>query len=102
MGSEMCIRDSLYAIDLEPENATAYTNRGYFFWDQNQPKDAILDLNEAISINPELAIAYINRALVHCSMGNEAECEADIEKAGELGRDREELRNSIEELIADP
>ncbi len=88
-------QDYRNAIDLEPENATAYTNRGYFFWDQNQPKDAILDLNQAISINSKLALAYINRALVHCSMGNESECEADIEKAGELGRNKEELRNSI-------
>jgi hypothetical protein len=41
----------------------------------------------------------VNRALINCSLGNETECDADIQRASELGFDADELRQSIADMI---
>jgi len=49
------------AIDLSPEFALAYNNRGTVLFRQQDLSGSIRDLDKAIEFDPKLAIAYNNR-----------------------------------------
>jgi tetratricopeptide (TPR) repeat protein len=55
------IKDYTEAIRLDPENVSAYTNRGFSWANKNEHDKAIEDYNEAIRLDPEYAKAYYYR-----------------------------------------
>ncbi|MDE0014529.1 MAG: tetratricopeptide repeat protein, partial [Candidatus Poribacteria bacterium] len=57
-------------IRLNPENITAYLNRGYVYWRQYYYHEAIADYDEAIRLDPENIIAYNNRGGVYRDIGD--------------------------------
>ena len=60
------IKIQLYtkAIELNPNYAVAYNNRGYAQLSQKNLGYALRDLNQAIALNPNYALAYNNRGKV--------------------------------------
>ena len=54
-----------YAIELNPNNVTAYNNRGVAYGKKGKVDRAIEDLNTAIKLNPDYAKAYNNRGVVY-------------------------------------
>ena len=56
-------------------------------------------LDEAIRLGPKLALAYANRAVASNFLGNEAAARQDIDRAVELGFDRDLLEAAIAEII---
>ena len=60
------IKIQLYtkAIELNPNYAVAYNNRGYAQLTQKNLGYALRDLNQAIALNPNYALAYNNRGKV--------------------------------------
>ena len=57
------------AIELSPQFAEAYYNRGNAYNVNGQSDAAINDYSEAIRINPQFAFAYNNRGLAYCNKG---------------------------------
>ena len=57
------------AIDLNPEYAAAYNNRGAVYSNQGEVDKAIQDYNTAIDLNPEDASVYYNRGAVYADKG---------------------------------
>lgn len=72
------------AIEIFPENARAYTNRGIVYEKLKKYAEAIEDYARAIQLNPECKKAYLSRARVYSVIGEEVLAEADRKKAEEL------------------
>ena len=53
------------AIELNPDNADAYYDRGLTYYQQGGFIQAIPDYNKAIQIKPDYAGAFYNRALTY-------------------------------------
>ena len=64
------IIDYSKAIEINPQYANAYVNRGKYFYSSTQgnvlndlgrTEDSILDYSKAIDINPHFSVAFYNR-----------------------------------------
>ncbi len=71
-------------VQLNPEDATAYNNRGNVYADLKDYQKAISDYNEAIRLNPEYADAYYNRGVAYNLQGNSRSALESFRKAAEL------------------
>ena len=69
------------AIQLNPNNADAYFNRGLLRYEQKNYKSAEADYTQAIRINPQDALAYTNRGLIRYEQKNYKSAEADYTQA---------------------
>lgn len=72
------------AIELNPEYAMAYNNRGYSYNKLGEEEKAIEDYSKAIEINPEYALAYSNRGISYSNKGEEEKAMEDYNNAIEL------------------
>ena len=73
------------AIELNPDYAGAYYNRGSAYSRMQNYTAEIADYTKAIELNPNYADAYNNRGLCYQAMGNNARAQADFTKAKQLG-----------------
>lgn len=69
VASDRAILDFTKAIDINPEYAEAYYNRGTAYSDQGLYDKAILDFTKAIEKNSEYAEAYYNRGNAYAEKG---------------------------------
>ena len=72
-------------IELVPDFAFAYYNRGNIYSQLSDYRAAIADYDKALSLNPNFAEAYYNRGLTLIFLGNNKQGITDLSKAGELG-----------------
>ena len=82
---QLILADFNKAIDLAPDFAYTYYNRGNVLSQLKDYRAAIVSYNEAIDLEPNLAEAYYNRGLTYIFLGENARGVADLSKAGELG-----------------
>lgn len=82
---QLILADLNKAIDLAPDFAYTYYNRGNVLSGLKDYRAAIASYNEAIALEPRLAEAYYNRGLTYIFLGENARGVADLSKAGELG-----------------
>jgi Tetratricopeptide repeat len=73
------------AINVEPNWADWYCNRGMAYRAKTEYDKAISDFNEAIRLNPNFGGAYYNRGIAYREQGNNAQAQADFAKAQKLG-----------------
>ena len=64
------IKHYTYAIELKPDFAIAYNNRGITYRDKGEIKRAIDDFNKAIELQSDYADAYNNRGLTYRNKGD--------------------------------
>ena len=69
------------AIDLDPDDADAYNNRGVVKGELGQYEDAISDCDEAIRLKPDNANAYTNRGNAKIGLGYYEDAISDYDKA---------------------
>ncbi len=81
----LILADLNKAIDLAPDFAYTYYNRGNVLSHLKDYRAAVVSYNEAIALEPNLAEAYYNRGLTYIYLGENARGVADLSKAGELG-----------------
>jgi len=63
---EAAIDDFTQALNLDPNFAQAYLDRGILYWREfDHPRKAIQDLNKALSIKPTLYEALFNRGIAY-------------------------------------
>ncbi|MBR3859139.1 MAG: tetratricopeptide repeat protein [Bacteroidaceae bacterium] len=82
---QLILADLNKAVDLAPDFAYTYYNRGNILSQLKDYRAAIVNYNEAIDLEPNLAEAYYNRGLTYIFLGENARGVADLSKAGELG-----------------
>jgi Tetratricopeptide repeat. len=82
---DMIVRDYTRVIELNPDFAYAYFNRGNLYCMQRDFRAAVSDYNDAIAKDSDFAEAYFNRGLARLSLGDTNRGVADLSKAGELG-----------------
>ena len=67
---EAAVRDFSKAIELNPEYATAYNNRGFAYMKLSKYNEAIIDFDKAIELNSKYATAYSNREIAYNSLND--------------------------------
>ena len=72
------------AIELNPQDAEAYHNRGIAKADSGDYQGAFADFDKAIELNPKDADAYQNRGVAKADSGDHQGALADYNKAIEL------------------
>ena len=72
------------AIELAPDAAPAYANRGIVRHTQGDDAAALEDLNRAIKLDPGLANAYYARAILYRAQEQDDQAWADLDRAIEL------------------
>lgn len=75
------------AIDLDPDYALAYVNRGFAHAVQHNDPPAMADYNRALELNEGLVEAYNNRGLLYTNQGNFGLAIADFTVALALAPD---------------
>lgn len=73
------------AIQLQPRDARAYTNRGLTYARMGDYHLAYLDLSKAIDLNPQQTDAYYVRGVVALLLGDTAQAQQDVAYAVRLG-----------------
>ena len=85
LSEQPALLDLNRAIELDPQFAYAYYNRGNLYTRSGEEDKALLDYTRAIELNPAFAEGYYNRGLLYLSRGRVADGVRDLSKAGELG-----------------
>ena len=81
---EEAIVDYTKAVKLNPNDGTAYSNRGVAKADIEDYDGAIADLSKAVELKPDSATAYYERGRVYQKTGQQKKAEVDFKKAKEL------------------
>ncbi|MDE0020645.1 MAG: tetratricopeptide repeat protein [Candidatus Poribacteria bacterium] len=89
-GHDKAIGDLNKAIDLSPDDAESYYNRGAAYNDLEQYDKAISDYSKAIDLEPERAIYYINRGRAYNLIDNNGRAIDDFDRAVEINPDSSE------------
>ena len=72
------------AIELNPNDAIAYNNRGNAYCNKGECDKAIADYNKAIELDPKEADYYNNRGFAYAKMGRFGEALKDCNQALEI------------------
>ena len=83
--SSIWIVDYNKAIEINPQDADAYYNRGIAKYDLGDYQGAIVDYSKAIEINPENEFVYSLRGFVRESVNDLVAACSDWRKAVDLG-----------------
>jgi len=97
---ELAIGDYTTAIELDPEYAKAYNNRGNAHAALGDLERALEDYDQALELDASLTLTYFNRGALYCGLRNYESAIADMEKYLELVPDAED-RGRVEELISE-
>ena len=79
------VADLTKEIEINPNHAFAFYNRGVAKFKLKDYIGTISDMTQAIKINPNIAEAYYLRGLVQLYAKQRKNAYADLSKAGELG-----------------
>ena len=82
--TKLAIDDFNRSIQLFPEHAATYNNRGNLLLVLNLPKEAIRDFDRAVLLAPGYAAAYANRAGAYDRLGQLEDAIGDYTRAIEL------------------
>jgi len=89
-----CIDAYSHAIQLKPDLAEAFNNRGNAKGGLGQHAEAIADFDQAIRLKPDFAIFYSNRAVAKGNLGHHKEAIADYDQAIRLNPNLAEAFNN--------
>ena len=81
------IADYDKAIELDPQYARAYNNRGIAYCRKGDYDQAIVDYDKAIKLAPQYATAYNNRGIAYVDKGNYDQAIANLNEAIRVGSD---------------
>lgn len=82
---KLVLADIDKVIELSPNMAIAYFNKGVALAEMKDYTSAMSAFNRAIEIKPDFGEAYYNRGFCYFQLGNRQAGSADLSKAGELG-----------------
>ena len=82
-------------IGIDPENASAYNNRGVAYRKKGEYDNAIADYTKAIEIDPKYALAYYNRGIAYSEKGESDKAIEDYKKAIEIDNSHAAAYNNL-------
>ena len=95
------MQDYNKAINLNPDSAEAYNNRGNAYAEKGEFDGAIRDHNKAIEVNPEYAEAYYNRGMIWLCQAEAKKAKDDLMTAKNKGVDiAAAFHNNCESIAA--
>ncbi len=83
------------AVTMNPGGSKAFYNRGLLFLAIGSPERALGDFSMVIRNNPGHLDARISRSIVYTLTGRHEQAQDDLERAVELGADREVLEQNL-------
>ncbi|MDB9394841.1 tetratricopeptide repeat protein, partial [Microcystis aeruginosa] len=92
------IADYNQAINIKPDYALAYNNRGNAKYDLGDYQGAIADYNQAINIKPDYALAYYNRGIAKYDLGDYQGAIADYNQAAQLYSQQDNMEMYLKAL----
>jgi tetratricopeptide (TPR) repeat protein len=95
---ELAVEDYGSAIDLDPQYAKAYNNRGNAYASLGSLEQALADYDRALELDESLDLTYFNRGVINYQLQNYEAAIADLEKYLELVPDAEDSAR-VEDLI---
>lgn len=81
-----------HAIELNPQDALNYSNRGRILFALERPEIALVDYTKAIELAPD-ATLYSNRSVVNVALGRNAAALGDLNDAIDLEPTAENILN---------
>ena len=89
------------AIQLEPDYAQAYNDRGFAKYKLGAYEAAVVDLNKAIQFKADYAEAYLRRGIANIRLHRINEARMDFQTALRLAKQTNdvELQTVIEKII---
>jgi len=66
---------------LAPSNPDYFYQRGFVYWQTNQPRDALADFDRALRIKPNHVLALLARSDLRIETGDKAGAETDLDAA---------------------
>ena len=99
--SDKAIADFTKSIELDSQRSTAYADRGLEYFLKSRHQDALQDFTNSISRGHDLSVSYKYGGQCRHALGDTKGAIADLEKAGQLYKDRNDLFGSrqVEKLI---
>ena len=91
---EKSIKHYTKAIELKPDIASTYTNRGNTYEKISDFDQAIIDHSQAIQLNPDYAEAYNNRGIAYMKKGDLDQAIRNYNQAIQLNPDYAEAYNN--------
>ena len=95
---ELAVADYTSAIELDPEYAKAYNNRGNAYASLGDLDRALEDYDKALELDESLDLTYYNRGLIYYRLRDYEAAIPDLETYLELAPDAED-RAKVEDLI---
>jgi len=95
---DSALADFNKAIELNPDNAENYRNRGTAYFFKGEFFFALTDLNEAIRLDPKNPAAYFIRGSTYKALGQINDANKDFEKVLEISTDPDLVKSAEEEL----
>ena len=98
---ESALTDCNKSIQLNPNKAWPYTNRGFAKIKLGQTESALTDCDKAIQLDSSLAEAYNTRGEANVLLGKTEEAKGDFQKALALAKqtDNQDLKVEIEQSL---
>ena len=95
---DFAIADETKAIDLNPQDATAYNIRAWAYLKSGNVKQALADVNKALAIDPKLTDALHTRAETYEAMGMTKEAIDDYHQALAIDPRHEDSEEALDRL----
>jgi tetratricopeptide (TPR) repeat protein len=95
---QLAVADYTSAIEVDPEYAKAYNNRGNAYATMGDLVKAVADYDQALELDESLDLTYYNRGVIHYQLGNYEAAIADLETYLEMVPDAED-RARVEDVI---
>jgi len=95
---DRAIDDFREATGRNPGFPPAYYNLGKLLYELGEYQFAVRDFSRAIQIDPMYIAAYADRAKAYTALEKDEMAKLDIDRSVELGFDRVELEEAIQEL----
>jgi tetratricopeptide (TPR) repeat protein len=83
------------SIELSPNYAGYYSNRGTLFSDKKNYTDALIDYNKAISLDSKNGLYYFNRGSVYLDLKKDNEALSDFQLAQKHGYNEDGLYQNL-------
>ncbi len=95
---EHAVADYTSAVELDPQYAKAYNNRGNAYASLGETERAIEDYDVALELDDTLSLAYFNRGLMYYRLTEYEKAIADLETYLEV-EVRAEDRGQVEDFV---
>lgn len=95
---ELALADYTSAVELDPQYAKAYNNRGNAYASLGDSEKAIEDYDVALELDDTLSLAYFNRGLMYYRVTEYEKAIADLETYLELEVEAED-RGQVEDFV---